>query len=293
MEFSDQELKIHKNCCLQIIQDVEKVLLKMQKQEVHLAKEYYDLIAELEKSGNDFIKTRKILAEIELCKKKNIDFLVAKKAVEFIFDKNTKRRNYIDKIFGERGIYNQKIEKQTIKKIINENIDKIDAEGMLPEREENNMFLFYGSKLTKVNDKIDFSVEANRKFLENADGEMIFKLINNFPNSIKTITGEILIDTKLKNLILQKLTIYVFEQRKTKPIYKINMELGGLLNLSATNKIEGVGEYVFAVENLFNVMIKRTLCKLYPEIAQKIDEKLKCNESSKFLPRELVEVKND
>ena len=222
-------------------------------------------------------------------KDKLIKILAVKNRLTMIVTRNKKRLEYINKKLNEIGIYNQNINKKDIQAIeqdsefevtdntlnlnfnISENIDYSTSHKF-----------FKGELLAFKNDVLDFSLSENMAVLESCSMEFLEQIIKMYPESMATITEDVVFNPKIKKKILKGIAAYVVDNSGIS-LKDINKKLGNLLSFTSEipNNLEG---YIAGVKNMFNVMAKGKLLIKNPEMLDTINKKLKCNEKSELIP---------
>lgn len=218
-----------------------------------------------------------------------IKILAVKNRLTTIVTRNKKRLEYINKKLNEIGIYNQNINKKDIQALeqdsefevtdntlnlnfnISENIDYSTSHKF-----------FKGELLAFKNDVLDFSLSENMAVLESCSMEFLEQIIKMYPESMSTITEDVVFNPKIKKKILKGIAAYVVDNSGIS-LKDINKKLGNLLSFTSEipNNLEG---YIAGVKNMFNVMAKGKLLIKNPEMLDTINKKLKCNEKSELIP---------
>lgn len=213
-----------------------------------------------------------------------IKMLSVKNRIDKIVTRNKKRVEFFDKKLQEAGIYNEKFNKAEYAEMEKMYLSELSAEAInLNDSfgEDKKKRYFAGELLLFDGDRIDFADNAD--VLQVASADVIHKIVFTYPTSVNTITGELLLNTKLKQNLLKEIVAFVTENSKNKSIKDINAMLGGLLSFK-TQIPKDIESYVAGVQNLFKVMVKGNLMEKFPNDAKEIISKLMCNEKSELIP---------
>ena len=283
-KFNNVDYKVHRYLSQSIIDELTPVKSRIEK---NLSVKF----DKIEKQKQQ-LKKCDSLEEIEVLSKKYkddkfsfISDLSVFVTIEAICKKNKERISYIDNMFKNLGIYQVDLEKKILKSKINDivkmDIGK-DERIVVPDLDEYYILLMGQNKYEISERQLDLSSEYNKKLLKLLPDEVLTFALKYFPKSVSTISAEQLMDIPLKQLLLKKIANFVFDKSDKISIDEINNMLGKLLNFSIVT-VKSAYEYVLEVQNLFNVKIVRKLKQFNPFDEDLINEKLKCNFSSKFL----------
>lgn len=252
--------------CLQAIAEYEKLKQKF------LGSETYEDVGDnsnkLQKSAKELVKLLALHDRIEKMAKRNNERLVLFKSK-----------------LDQMGIYNDKVDKKTLQGALsvesknvsekNINLNPIENEGLVYK-------FFAGQILAFKDDRLDFSIESNAEVLRIAGADFIGEIVKTFPYSVATIPDEYLFFSNVKNNVLKECVLFVSAKIKEQNLMESNEELGGLL--SNSGRLSSIFEFAEELKNYFNVRVKQCLKQNVPEMAGEIDNYLRCNEYSEFLP---------
>ena len=218
--------------------------------------------------------------------RKELNKLVAvQDRIDKILRRNKQRIDFLSAKLSQGGIYNDKVDKKTLQKTISSEIKNINAETLNLNQTDDSWIEYKfvdGFVFAFNNDRLDFSLEYNQDILLNANSDLIHLIVNNFPYSISKIPDEIFCVPNIKNSIIKEMIVYASNKIKKQSIKEIDREFGGILE--NTENIVDLEDYAEQLRNYFNVTAKQVVKAQAPELEAEIDEKLKCAESSKFLP---------
>lgn len=283
MNFSDNEYKLHKQLCINIIENLKPIRERLEK----IISKQYEKLSQL---YNDISKQEDVLVinslseEVENLKKDFVKNLALKTAIENLITKNEDRIEFINKYFNKVGIYNEKVDKKELKtQILQIEKNELDLDTkFINPRFNLNYFIFYKGLTFEICDgKFDFKSEHNKSMLENNLDLALKFAFNYHPNSIATINVDILTDVEKKKKFLKQIAYFASDKILKMSIKDIDSMLGGILNFSYG--VPGsLKSYILEVENAFNVKIKNYLSKEGNLSEQELTT-LICDEKSKFL----------
>lgn len=282
-EFEDVDYIKQKALANYIISSLSIAHEKITKKCSKIAKE----ISELEESfaKEEDIKKLNIWSEKISEKRNNFTTILAvKNRIDTIILRNKNRIEFFDKKLKDAGIYNQKVSKTELSEMERKEMENISEQAINLNNnygEDQNKRYFAGALLKFDGNIIDF-VE-NMDELQYASQSLIHKIVFSYPQSVNTVTGEILLNTKLKQNLLKEIVAFATEQSKTKSIKDINAMLGGLLSFK-TQIPKDVESFIAGVQNMFNVMAKGVLLEKFPNDFEEINSKLNCNAKSELIP---------
>lgn len=283
MSFSDNEYKIHKQLCVNILESLRPVRQKLEKLVIKQHLKLEQKSSEISKQ-DDIALINSLSVEIEKEKASFIKNLALLSAVENIIVKNEERLSFIDEHFKSVGIYIEKVDKKELKAQMAQ-INKLDLESSLTFANPSisqGYFVFFKGRIFEINKGyLNLSTQHNKYMLENfADSTLSFALTY-YPKSISTIDVESLLNVSLKKKLLKQIVYFVADKISNMSIKEIDEMLGGILNFSYAVP-SSLKAYIEEVTNLFNVKIKTYIKDNY-EVTQKQLDGLSCNEKSKFL----------
>lgn len=290
-EFDEKDYINQKALAKKIISLLAIPCEKIEKQCLLLCTEVSELEKKLENSKSDK-EINLYSKKLELKNESLIKFLAIKERLNKIVKRNQDRIKYFDAILSKMGIYSEKpnsaelaeIEKQELFNISESSLNLNSA------NEGKDKFKFFaGERFLFNGSSINFSDEQNIQKIINLNQKEIHDLVFNYPKSIPTVTAEMLVNNKFKQNLLKEITVFVSEQSKKHNFKEINAMLGGLLSFKS-QITESVDSYIAGVQNLFNVMIKNFLMQKYPNSANEIAKKLKCNAKSELIPSRVRET---
>lgn len=249
-------------------------------------------LTEFEKQKNKFLSSDSYDLVGENSKKLQelrdnlISVLAVEDRIEKIAKRNNARLEFFNAKLDSMGIYNDKVDKKTISAALSAESKNVNETSLNLNSGNENGFVykfFAGDVLAfDNNDRLDFSVEFNGNVLKNANSEFIHEVVSSFPYSVATIPEEFYMISSIKNNVLKECILYASSKIKTQNFAKSNQELGGLL--SNANYINNIQEFAKQLKNYFNVCVKQCIKKNAPKLENEINQTLRCNESSEFLP---------
>ena len=289
-KFDENESVVYKRLAQEIIKELKPISLKLQakiKKAVHA----YNMIK------NKFLSCSN-LDELEFYSHKlkiwqdsiNKSFAVLDR-LDIIIERNESRIKFLQEKCDAMGIYNDKVESKTLQEMIIKEQKNIttDALNLNQYARGSGFSLFFDGEVLSFRDgKIDFKDNSTISVLKEASQEYIGKIINRFPFAVSSIPDEVFAHSSTKNKILKECIIYASNQSKGQSLKNINMALGNLL--SKADKINSLEQFAQELKNLFNISAKKHLKQLLPNKAEEIDDKLRCNEQSEFLPPSKIQA---
>lgn len=286
-KFDESKIVLYKELAKRNIADFSPTLEKLKKSCLKIAVE----IEEIEKKmleAKDIQVMSKFSKISEEKRDELLKILPLKKRIERIIEKNLEREKYCADILKTAGIYNDKADSKQVDEAEKQELKNI-SEQALGINQYNVEYKFFDRELLCfVGGKFDWSNETNKSVLLASDEKLLHEIVERFPESVKSIEPSLLLNTSFKRKLLKQLTSYVYDRLNHQSIIEINNSLSGLLRFK-TQITETLDSYIAGVQNLFNVMIKDYLLDTYPEKADEIDQKLKCNEDSGLLPFDLLQ----
>lgn len=283
MNFSDNEFKVHKQLCNNIVVGLKPIKDKLDKIVFKQHAKLKQLKEEISKQ-EDLGLINSLSAEVEKEKTTFVKSLAIKTSVENIISKNESRIAFIDDYFKKIGIYNDKVDKKEMRSTISEinNIELSLNETFLNPKINLDYFVFYGGQTYKISkNEFIFFDDYNKNMLEKFTDQALKFAINYHPKSIATIKTESLLNISVKKKVLKQIAYYASDKISKMSIKDIDESLGGLLNFNFGTP-SSLSAYILEVENSFNVRIKNYLIDSYELSKEQVDS-LVCNEKSKFL----------
>ena len=283
--FDDSDLILQKALANKILQDMSAAELKIKKVSEKIVAD----IAETEKrleDADDVLEIARFSRELKEKQTSLITTLSIKDRIDDILTKNRQRVSYLSKELSDAGIYDEKHSKQTLDDMSKEEKDNVSAGSLNLNRVNGKKILqryFAGEVLTFVDNKLDFSLEENLQIAKSVPVETLTKIIMAYPASAATIPDKAFLDVRLKQNFLKAVATFASEESKAMTIGQVNKKLGGLLSFK-TQITRTVTDYVAGVQNMLDVVCKQQILKINPAMANEINEKLKCNETSELLP---------
>ena len=224
--------------------------------------------------------------QLKLVQMKLIKLLAIQDRIEKIVQRNKKRLELFKTRFDSAGIYNFQADKRELLNIISKEDKNVTVEALNLNPWANNdlRYVFFDGKILALkNGRLDFSIDENIEVLKESDASFIREIIETFPYSVGTIPDECYMSSKIKLNVLKESVLYVASKLKTQSIAESNKELGGLL--ANASEISNITEFAQELKNYLNVSVKKCFKDNSPDLASEIDENLRCNEVSEFLPR--------
>ena len=216
-----------------------------------------------------------------------VSLLAVQDRLEKIVTRNDKRIEFASLRLQQMGIYNDVVDKKTLSSALSAESKNVSEESLNLNPKSNSgitLKFFNGEILAFRDDDLDFELDENRDVLIGGSVDFIHSVVETFPYSVATIPDEYYIYSDLKNKILKECILFVASKMKTQSIVESNNQLGGLLDNVA--EITSITHYANELRNYFNVIVKQTLKEQSPEFAEEADSVLKCNELSRFLPKD-------
>lgn len=284
--FDDNEIILQKALAMRIVDALHAVQGKVQKMAEKIA-------ASINFSETNFSETKEIqkLALYANEMKDKQEALVSAMAIANRIDnliaRNLTRIEYFSNYLKSVGIYNEKFDVKEL-----ERIEKEESLNISDETLNLNLYAEGGKIYRYVfddvfvfeNDMLNLSNPVNEKCLMNMSESNLQKLINDYPESVSTLSDQMIQNVGFKKKFLKCIAAYVMDKVKVKSIKDINKSFGNLLSFKI-KAIYSAYEYILAVQNLFNVKIKNNLMVTKGEYSEEIFKKLPCNEKSEFIPK--------
>ena len=284
--FDDSEIILQKALASKVVGSLNPVKQKL----LRVCEKTSEMLFSLEeslKNSSDAQNVGVFSKQIKELQTKLILSLSLKNRVETLLKKNEERIDYFNDCLEKSGIYLEKFDRSKFSSIENDKSVKLTEESLNINPANNDYqekrFVF-NEVLLFVNGKLDFSLDSNKKILETLSLETLTKLIQRYPECVSTIPDDMFLNVKLKQDVLKAIAIYVNDELKSKSVKEVNKKLGGLLSFK-TEITNGMGDYVVGVQNMIDAITKDKLMQTYPEKAQEIQTKLKCNEKSELIPQ--------
>lgn len=285
VQFEDKDLIMQKALASAVIAELLPASEKLKKKCEKQVSEINEIERKLQNAENfgqvdEFFKTSQTKRE------SFVKVLAFRDRIEKIIKRNKIRVEHFDKIFKASGIYNESFDKKEFEEIEKLNLENLTEKSVGIDGENFKVQKFFaGTVFTFVAGKLDFSVEENKNILKSADETVIHEIVSTFPESVATITADVLADYMVKRKILKEITAYVYDEAKRKDFREINKSLGSLLSFRKEIP-DSLETYVVGVQNMFNVMVKQFLKVTFPSRAEDIERALKCNPDSELIPEE-------
>ncbi len=268
-----------------VICGLAKPLKRLNEQCEILSIKYAKLRAKFLESGtyDELGESSKQLRELE---QNLIKMLAVQDRLEKIVQRNKKRQELFKSRFETVGIYNLQADKKEISKLVSKEVDNIteDALNLNAKGGENLSYKFFGGEILVFKDgKLDLSLVENENVLRNASSSFFHELVDTFPYAVGTIPDEAYLSSKIKTNVLKESVLYVASKMKTQSIAESNRQLGGLL--ANSSEIGSIETFARELKNYLNVLVKQSFRANAPDLITEINQTLKCNEASEFLPR--------
>ena len=281
----DSEYILYNAMAENVIRGLSKPLKKLTEKCEVLAAKYARLKASFLESGtyDELGLASKNLREVEL---QLVKLLAIQNRIERIIQRNQSRQEMFKERFDIAGIYNFQVDKKELMAAVLKEEKNISEEtlNLNPMNNGDVCYKFFAGKiLVFVNGKLDFSNEQNQEVLKEADADFFHEMVEMFPSSVATIPDELFSSSRIKENVLKESVLYAASKIKTQSIADSNKDLGGLL--SNCGEITDIAKFAQELKNYLNVVVKQSLKSHSPELGADIDESLKCNEASEFLPR--------
>lgn len=285
---------------MSIIQDSDYVLFKaLAESVVNGLAGPFDLLnlkcsaelAEYEKLRNQFLNCNTFeevgdnANKLKLLQNDLISKLSVQDRIEKILNRNEQRIDYIKTKLQQMGIYNDSVDKKTLSKMISNEAKNVSEHSLNLNLSdgENLRYLFFNNEiLTLKNGRLDFSIKSNGEILKTANSDFYHEIISTFPYSVATIPDEYFMISSIKNNILKECVLYVASKMKTQTIEASNKDLGEIL--ANAGSLSNISDFAKVLKNYFNVSVKQCLKKNAPQLENEINQTLRCNEASEFLP---------
>lgn len=278
----DEDFVLHKAMAEFIKKNIQQPL-RIANDKCHRLAADYERTKKSFMEGETFDEVGKNSKLLEKKREKLLDSLVVQDRLEKIYQRNEARLKFINSHLEQVGIYNFAVEKKKLQQAIGLKDAVSEQDLNLNAGESGVTYKFFnGEILAFKNDELDLSQDYNIEVLKTADSKFYHELVSTFPESVGTIPDECFMASNIKNNILIESILFVASKMKTQTIKQSNAQLGGML--ANAGRINGIEEYAEALKNYLNVIVKQCMRKNLPQMEQKINDTLKCNEWTEFLP---------
>lgn len=285
---------------MSIIQDSDYILFKALSESITkgLASHFDALnskclveLSEYEKLKNQFLNCNTFdevgdnANKLKSLQDKLISKLAVQDRIEKIIKRNNQRLDFVNNKLQQMGIYNYAVDKKTILKTLSAEAKNVSEKSLnlnLSNGENLKYMFFNGEILTLKDGKLDFEIKSNGELLKTASPEFYHEMISTFPYAVATIPDEYYMVPNIKNNVLKECVLYAAAKIKTQTLASTNNELGGLL--SNAENLSSISDFAKALKNYFNVCVKQCMKKNAPQLESDINQTLRCNEASEFLP---------
>ena len=283
MEKENQVLVNQKYMMKMVLKDLEKPLFSVTKTCGKLAKKLRQIDENIRnaKQVEDIYAFSKDFKKVEA---ELIFSLALRDRLLVIKNRNEKRLALADGIFNSEGVYTQEPNKgeieKTLKEVQNVNENSINLNCGLSGDERN--VLFDGNVWVMEGSKLNLSDARNHEAFLAIDENQLENLMKLDSKCLSTLDDIMLLNVGLKKKILHEIAIFVIENLEKCSMSEINEKLGDLLSLKKEVPRDA-DSYVAGVQNLYAIIEKHMLLKIYPWLSDKIS-KLECNENSELIP---------
>ena len=291
MVLEDRDFIFHKA----LAEDSKKVLIKahskLEKKCLALYRKFKAIEEEYTET-TDIKKLSKFSRLYKVTENSMISIFALKNRIEILIKRCDERIAYLNAKLKEAGIYNEKVDRKDLSEVHKSYSEQVSEESInLNQNAEDGCLykLINGEVYMFKDGKLSFENEFNQAVLLLLDSSEIGKIIRLFPYSVETVPVELILNTSLKQKILKEIASYVIEESKTKSITEINKDLGNLLSFKS-EYTENATDYIAGVQNLFEVQVKQCLLERFPEKANEIAGKLRCNEKSELIPLSKINI---
>ena len=283
-EFNSKDFVIHRAISNNIISDLNLSLVKIEKTLAKLFEEYSGYETVIKKSS-DLKVIYQNSKNLDKIKESLIYNFAIKRRVSGIINKNKKRIDFFNSKISQDKIptfeYNQK---QILKLISDEKVELKDEKlGLNQVNSQYDLVYFNGYILTLNNGELDLNIKSNYNVLNQLDDKEFNLIINRFPKILNLMPTELLMDIKFKYRIFECIINIVEQMLRTKSAYEVNIMLGSPLLIQKKSVLD-IQKFIIELDNLLNVKVVKYLIENFPENRELINEKLKCNFESEFLP---------
>lgn len=230
-------------------------------------------------SSFDEIQINSAFKFIEDEREKLLKIFAVLDRIECVIKRNEKRLSFISK-----EIDTSLSESTDIKKFVENQVDFVDEITLGIENPLEKVLNFDGRLIKVENGKFELNDE-NISLIKSLSETELKKLFDIFPNILSLIPISEYLDNEFRLKALKIITMFVFDEYKSKSFEEINKNLGLGLNFSV-KKIENFESFIDEMINLFKVKIKHYLLEKNAGSDEEIKSSLICNESSIFLPIE-------
>lgn len=283
MEKENQVLVNQKYMMKMVLKGLEKPLFSVTKTCGKLAKKLRQIDENIRnaKQVEDIYAFSKDFKKVEA---ELISSLALRDRLLVIKNRNEKRLALADGIFNSEGVYTQEPNKGEIEKTLKEvqdvNENSINLNCGLSGDERN--VLFDGNVWVMEGSKLNLSDARNHEAFLAIDENQLENLMELDSKCLSTLDDIMLLNVGLKKKILHEIAIFVIENLEKCSMSEINEKLGDLLSLKKEVPRDA-DSYVAGVQNLYAIIEKHMLLKIYPRLSDKIS-KLECNENSELIP---------
>ena len=288
---SAKEFLEQKFMCQSIVEELNLVLQKLYKKTLKIAETYSELSSEIV-SAKDFSHAAKCSKGLDELRPELIKNLTLCDRLNSLISRNNDRIKFIDKQLKDAKNEELTANKKSIMSLFEkEKITLSDDKINIDLNGTKKIRLFYNDLIFNLVDgKITLADKRNYVLMQNLDEKPFREISNKFPYMLFTISDEQLLNTKFKQKVLKQIASICDEKLHTNSIKEINEMFGSPLILDSKVP-SGMREYVDEVVNLFNVRTKYYLIETYPYLAEQVNLKLVCDESSVNLPKKLLRKK--
>lgn len=280
----DAKLTLYKKLSEMICENLENKLAV-------LNKKCAEILVVFEKERERFLSDESIdRVGVSSAKIKETQFLLNKlfaiqDRIQKMLSRNRQRIEYLTEKLKQIGIYNYDVDKKTLASELAEAKKELSEESLNLNRKDGDRITYKfveGLVLAFRDDRLDLSLEFNQNVILKSTQDDIHLIIKYFPYAVATIPDEILEVPTIKNNLIKEIVIFAAQKYKDQSFADTNRELGGILEKAG--EIDMIEDFAEAVRNNFNVSAKQAFARNHPELAEQIEEKLRCNESSRHLP---------
>lgn len=283
--FDDSDLILQKALANKILQDMSSAENRINKVSDKIVADIAETERKLEEAA-DVVQVAMYSKELKEKQASLVTTLSIKDRIDGILQKNKARVEYLSKELADAGIYDEKINKQTLAEMEKKNSGSISEDALNLNKIGGKKHIkryFEGEILTFVDGELDFSLQENLQVAKTCDPETLNKIVTAYPKCATTVPDAAFLDVRFKQNFLKAIATFAAEESKKMTIGQVNKKLGGLLNFK-TQITRNVTDYIAGVQNMLDVVCKQQIAKKNPAIIAEINEKLKCNEASELLP---------
>lgn len=291
MVLEDRDFIFHKA----LAEDSKKALVKAQSKLEKKCMALYRKFKAIEEEyteTTDIKKLSKFSKLYKVTENSMISTFALKNRIEILIKRCDERIAYLNARLKEAGIYNEKVDRKDLAEVHKSYSEQVSEESinLNQNAEDGCLYKLVNGEVYMFKDgKLDFESEFNQAVLLRLEASEIGKIIRLFPYSVATFPVELILNTSLKQKVLKEIASYVIEESKTKSITEVNKELGNLLSFKS-EYTENATDYIAGVQNLFEVQVKQCLLERFPEKANEIAGKLRCNEKSELIPLSKINI---